>query len=75
MGADVGGSPVTPDDWDAVRIGEPARRALRSAGLASFADLARVTLAEVVKHHVMGPKALNVLAEEIVRRGIGFAAP
>ena len=75
MGADVGGSPVTIDDWDAVRIGEPARRALRSAGLASFADLARMTPADVAGLHGMGPNALSVLAEEVARRGTGFAAP
>ena len=59
-----------PDTWSALPIGEPARRALRSAGLTDLDDLHRLSEAEVASLHGIGPKALAVLTAELAKRGL-----
>jgi DNA-directed RNA polymerase alpha subunit len=53
----------------------PARRALAGAGYARLEQLTKVTEAEVLKLHGMGPKALDLLRSVLAARGLSFAAP
>ena len=62
------------DQWSAVPIGEPARRALRNAGYTKLADLTKVTRDELADLHGMGPKGLAILQNELKERGTGFAS-
>lgn len=64
----------TADDWAAVRMGEPARRALRNAGYTRFEALAGVTQADIADLHGMGPKTLELLTGELAARGLHFAS-
>ena len=64
---------MTDDDWASFPIGEPARRALRNAGLHGLDDLASLTRAQLAALHGMGPKAMTVLTERMQERGLAFA--
>ena len=64
--------PDTPDLWASLPMGEPARRALRNAGLTSLEDLSTVTADYVASLHGMGPKALAVINHEMAEQGMDF---
>ena len=64
---------MTADDWTALPIGEPARRALRNEGLHGLDDLASLTRGQLAALHGMGPKAMSVLTERMQERGLAFA--
>jgi endonuclease III len=49
-----------PDQFDGVKVGQPAARALRQAGHASLSDLP-VDLGELLELHGVGPKAVRLL--------------
>ncbi|MFO7169919.1 MAG: DNA-binding protein [Chloroflexota bacterium] len=55
------------------KISSPARRALTAAGYTRLEQLTRVSEAELLKLHGMGPKALRLLREELAARGLSFA--
>lgn len=55
------------------KIGAPATRALNNAGYTALGQLAGVPRTELEKLHGMGPKALNVIAEELQRHGLHLA--
>jgi hypothetical protein len=57
------------------RIGAPATRALRAAGLVTLESLATVTEAEVAGLHGVGPMAIDRLREALADAGLGFANP
>ncbi len=50
-------------------IGAPATRALVSAGYTSLDALAGVQAADLAKLHGVGPRALEVLQEELEKQG------
>jgi hypothetical protein len=54
-------------------LAAPARRALANAGIADFADLARIGEAELAALHGMGPNAMSKLKAEMALRGARFA--
>ena len=56
-------------------LSRPARRALAGAGYARLEQLTKVTEAEVLKLHGMGPNALDLLCSVLAARGLSFAAP
>lgn len=64
---------MTADDWTALPIGEPARRALRNEGLHGLDDLAALTRGQLAALHGMGPKAMGILTERMQERGLAFA--
>lgn len=64
---------MTADDWTALPIGEPARRALRNEGLHGLDDLAALTRGRLAALHGVGPKAMSVLTERMQERGLAFA--
>lgn len=54
---------------------KPAQRALAGAGYTRLEQLTRVTEADLLKLHGMGPKALGALREALQARGLSFAEP
>jgi DNA-directed RNA polymerase alpha subunit len=55
-------------------IGQPATRALEVAGYNELAQLTKVTEAELLKLHGLGPRALGILRETLAAKGLSFAS-
>lgn len=55
-------------------LSSPARRALAAAGIESLEDLTKISEAELLKLHGMGPKAFGVLSESMKLEGLSFAS-
>jgi len=55
-------------------IGRPANAALVALGVTSLAQVAQMTERDLRAAHGVGPKAVRILAEELDRRGLSFAA-
>jgi hypothetical protein len=56
-------------------LSQPALRAFAAAGLTRLADFARVSEAELLALHGVGPKAVRVLRPALEERGLRFASP
>ena len=56
-------------------IGKPATQALIAAGYTRLDQLTKVTEADLLKLHGMGPKALGILRSTLDARGQSFAEP
>jgi hypothetical protein len=56
-------------------IGKPATQALIVAGYTRLDQLTKVTEADLLKLHGMGPKALGILRSTLEARGQSFAEP
>lgn len=56
-------------------IGEPARRALASAGFTHLEQLAEAFETDLMKLHGMGPKAIRVLKEELAKQDLSLKTP
>lgn len=54
-------------------LARPARRALTGAGYLRLEQLTRLSEAEVLKLHGMGPKALDQIRRALAARGQSFA--
>ena len=54
------------------RIGKVARRALAEIGYTRYEQLTRVTRAELLAIHGIGPKAIRILDEELASRDLTF---
>ena len=54
-------------------LAKPARRALAGAGYVRLEQLTKVSEAEVMKLHGMGPKALDQIRRALAARGQSFA--
>jgi hypothetical protein len=57
---------------DLPKLAAPARRALLGAGFTRLEDLTRVSEAEVMKLHGMGPNAMRALRAALAERGLSF---
>lgn len=55
-----------------VKIGEPAQRALEAAGITAFIQLCDHTEKEILVLHGIGPKAVRILKELLVKEGLFF---
>jgi predicted flap endonuclease-1-like 5' DNA nuclease len=55
------------------RLAKPAQRALAGAGYTHLEQLTRISEAELLKLHGMGPKALRQLREALAEQGLQFA--
>jgi predicted flap endonuclease-1-like 5' DNA nuclease len=55
-------------------IGAPATRALHALGITRLDQLAGRTEAELLALHGVGPKAVRLLGEALIERGLSFAA-
>ena len=56
-------------------IGRPATGALATAGYTRLEQLTKVTEAELLKLHGVGPKAIRILRETLEAKGLSFARP
>jgi uncharacterized protein YdhG (YjbR/CyaY superfamily) len=56
-------------------LAQPARRALAGAGYTRLEQFTRVTEAELLQLHGMGPKALKAIRKALQARGLAFAEP
>lgn len=54
-------------------IGKVARRELAVNGYTRYEHLTKVTSAELLAIHGVGPKAVRILDEELTTRGLAFA--
>jgi len=65
---------VSPDDGldRAVKLSRPAHRALVSAGITTFAELARCTQRDIAALHGIGPSAFPELIAAMAARGLAF---
>jgi len=57
------------------QIGNPATQALKAAGYSQLEQLTKVTEAELLKLHGVGPKAIRILRETLGAKGMSFAKP
>jgi hypothetical protein len=62
-----------PEGTPVPRIGAPATRALRAAGLTTLESLTRVTEDDVAALHGVGPVALERLREALAEAGLAFS--
>ena len=54
-------------------VAKPAQRALVSAGFSELTQLTKISEAELLKLHGMGPKAIRYLGEALAEQGLAFA--
>ena len=54
-------------------LSNPARRALAGAGYVWLEQFTRVSEADVLKLHGMGPKAIDLIRRALAARGLSFA--
>jgi DNA-directed RNA polymerase alpha subunit len=59
---------------DLPKIATPAQRALQSIGITTLKQLTRVTEAELLQLHGMGPNALGKLRQALAEKGLSFAS-
>jgi DNA-directed RNA polymerase alpha subunit len=64
-------SDQTASDFPA-KLSKPAQRALAGAGYTRLEQLTRVSEAELLKLHGMGPKALGLLRSALADQGLSF---
>lgn len=55
-------------------IGKVAHRELAVNGYTRYEELTKVTSAEILAIHGVGPKAVRILEEELTARGLAFAS-
>ncbi|MFS0700577.1 helix-hairpin-helix domain-containing protein [Cellulomonas sp. 179-A 4D5 NHS] len=65
-GAASGGVPLTP------RIGRPALGALAHVGITTLDEVARLSEAELLALHGVGPKAVRLLRESLAAEGLSL---
>jgi hypothetical protein len=53
-------------------IGKPALRALHGEGYQTLHDLSRVSAAELLELHGVGPKAIRLLEAALAEQGLSF---
>lgn len=53
-------------------IGKVATRELARAGYTCFEHLTKVSKESLLALHGVGPKSLNILEEELEKRGLGY---
>jgi hypothetical protein len=64
--------PAKPTAGDLPKIGAPAQRALQSVGITKLAQLTKISEAELLQLHGMGPNALAKLREALKAQKLSF---
>jgi DNA-directed RNA polymerase alpha subunit len=54
-------------------LASPARRALAAAGISRLEQFGRISEADLLGLHGMGPKAIQTIREAMAKRGLTFA--
>ena len=57
---------------DLPRIGAPATRALEAVGCSRLSQVAELSEAELLAMHGVGPKAVRILSETLVAKGLSL---
>ena len=55
-----------------IKIGQPAQRALKEAGIVTLIQLCDYTEIELLALHGIGPKATRILKEFLVKEGLTY---
>ncbi|MHC1696150.1 MAG: hypothetical protein AB9835_12955 [Eubacteriales bacterium] len=55
-----------------IKIGEPAQRALEAAGIITLKQLCDISEKDILALHGIGPKAVRILKETLVKEGLAF---
>ncbi|MHA7965420.1 helix-hairpin-helix domain-containing protein [Paenibacillus sp. CAU 1782] len=64
----------SPDqESDLPVISRPAQRALAEAGYLKLEQFTKVSEADVLKLHGVGPKGIRILREALAEKGLAFA--
>lgn len=67
--------PNVPPEIDLPRnIGQPATRALLNAGYRTLDEVSRLTEADLLALHGVGPKAVRLLRETLAAKGLALKA-
>ena len=56
-----------------IKLAKPAQRALASAGYFQLEQFTKVSEAELLQLHGMGPKAVNEIRHALLAKGLSFA--
>jgi len=56
-------------------LSQPAQRALVGAGITRLEDIARMTEADLLALHGVGPKTIRQLRPALAAKGLSFAPP
>ncbi|MBS4196227.1 DNA-binding protein [Bacillus sp. FJAT-49870] len=63
------------NEFDSLKgIAKPARRALAGAGYERLEQLTKVTEAELLRLHGMGPRAIEQIRQALAEKGLSFAS-
>jgi len=63
---------MTPQVGDLPKLAAPAQRALQSVGIAALKQLTKISEAELMQLHGMGPNALGKLRQALAKCGLSF---
>jgi DNA-directed RNA polymerase alpha subunit len=66
-------SKKTTQESDLPKISKPATRNLTNAGFTRLEQFTKVTEADILKLHGVGPKAVRILNEALKEKGLSFA--
>lgn len=55
------------------KLSNPARRALAAAGFVRLEQFSRLSEADVLQLHGVGPKAIDMIRDALAARGLAFA--
>lgn len=55
-----------------IKIGQPAQRALEEIGIDTLIQLCNYTEKELIAIHGIGPKAVKILKEFLIKEGYSF---
>ena len=61
-------------ELNTIKIGQPAQRALKAAGIDTFMQLCDYTEKELLSLHGVGPKAVRLLKDLLVKEGLSYKA-
>ncbi|MBI5950570.1 MAG: DNA-binding protein [Chloroflexi bacterium] len=65
---------MTPQVSDLPKLAAPAQRALQSIGVTTLKQLTKITEAELLQLHGMGPNALGKLRQALAEKSLSFAS-
>jgi len=63
---------MTRDESDLPKLASPAQRALAQAGITQLAQLARISEAQLLQLHGIGPNAIKTLRLALAEKGLAF---
>lgn len=65
---------MTTQVGDLPKLAAPAQRALQGVGVTTLEQLTKISEAELMQLHGMGPNALGKLRQALAEKGLSFAS-